>query len=129
MSHRIKTLLTRPIIDCFLSEEAWARVSSEVWTKEVSLDVFIWTATVTEEGIEACCIITRLSRLCILQELMFSHKRYRWSITSMSFLLSFSWDIRCSTFLINASVSLLLTLSLVFNSIVVIGGQFSKLWQ
>ena len=47
----------------------------------------------------------------------------------MSFLLSFSWDICCSTFLINASVSLLLTLSLVFNSIVVIGGQFSKLWQ
>ena len=27
-------------IDCFLSEEAWARVSSEVWTKDVKLDVF-----------------------------------------------------------------------------------------
>ena len=41
---------------------------------------------------------------------MFSHKRYRWNITSMSFLLSFSWDLCCGTFLINASVSLLLSL-------------------
>ena len=30
-----KTWLTRSIIDCFLSEEAWARVSSEVWTTDV----------------------------------------------------------------------------------------------
>ena len=30
-----KTWLTRPIIDCFLSEEGWARVSSEVWTTDV----------------------------------------------------------------------------------------------
>ena len=35
---------------------------------------------------------------------MFSHKRYRWNITSMSFLLSFSWDLCCGTFLINARV-------------------------
>ena len=42
----------------------------------------LWTATVAEEGIEACCNIARLSRLRILQELMFSHKRYRWNITS-----------------------------------------------
>ena len=27
-------------IDCFLSEEAWARVSSEVWTTDVKHDVF-----------------------------------------------------------------------------------------
>ena len=64
----------------------------------------LWTATVAQEGIEACCLITRLSRLRILQELMFSHKRYRWNITSMSFLLSFSWDLCCGTFLINARV-------------------------
>ena len=37
--------------------------------------------------------MTHLSRLRILQELMFSHKQYRWNITSMSFLLSFSWDL------------------------------------
>ena len=88
----------------------------------------LWTATVAEEGIEACCLITRLSRLRILQELMFSHKRYKWNITSMSFLLSFSWDLCCGTFLINASVSLLPSLSLVYNGIV-IGGQYSKLWR
>ena len=64
----------------------------------------LWTTTVAEEGIEACCLITRLSRLRILQELMFSHKRYKWNITSMSFLLSFSWDLCCGTFLINARV-------------------------
>ena len=46
----------------------------------------------------------------------------------MSFLLSFSWDFCCSTFLINASVSLLPSLSLVYNGIG-IGGQYSKLWQ
>ena len=34
ISHRMKTLLTRPPIDCFLSKEAWARVSSEVWTTD-----------------------------------------------------------------------------------------------
>ena len=86
----------------------------------------LWTATVAEEGIEACCLITRLSRLRILQELMFSHKRYKWNITSMSFLLSFSWDLCCGTFLINASVSLLPSLSLVYNGIV-IGEQYSNL--
>ena len=30
---------------------------------------------------------------------MFSHNRYRWNIMSMSFLLSFSWDRCCGTFL------------------------------
>ena len=35
---------------------------------------------------------------------MFSHKRYRWNITSMSFHLSFLWDLCCCTFLINARV-------------------------
>ena len=35
LSNRMKTLLTRPAIDCFFSEEAWARVSSEVWTTDV----------------------------------------------------------------------------------------------
>ena len=64
----------------------------------------LWTATVAEEGIEACCLITGLSRLRILQQLMFSHKRYRWNITPMSFLLSFSWDLCCGTFFINARV-------------------------
>ena len=61
------------------------------------------TATVAEDGIETCCLITRLSRLRILQKSMFSHKWYRWNITSMSFLLSFWWDLCCGTFLINAS--------------------------
>ena len=46
----------------------------------------------------------------------------------MSFLLSFSWDLCWGTFLINPSVSLLLSLSLVYNGIV-IGGQYYKLWQ
>ena len=46
----------------------------------------------------------------------------------MSFLLSFSWDLCCGTFLINASVSLFPSLSLVYNGIV-IGEQYSKLWQ
>ena len=48
--------------------------------------LLIWcllTATVAEEGIEACCLITRVSRLRILQELMFSRERYRWNITSV----------------------------------------------
>ena len=48
----------------------------------------------------------------------------------MSFLLFVLMGhlICCSTFLTNASVSLLVTLSLVYNSIV-ISGQYSKLWQ
>ena len=43
----------------------------------------------------------------------------------MSFLLSFSWDFCCTTFLINASVSLLPSLSLVYNGIV-IGGLLGR---
>ena len=64
----------------------------------------LWTATVAEEGIETWCLITHLSRLRILQELMFSHKQYRWNITSMSFLLSFSWDLCCGIFFLSTPV-------------------------
>ena len=127
MSHRIETLLTRPPIDCFLSKEAWARCFKRGLDHRL-LTWCLWTATVAKERIEACCLITRLSRLRILQELMFSHKRYKWNITSMSFLLSFSWDLCCGTFLINASVSHLPSLFLVYNGIVT-GEQYSKLWQ
>ena len=88
----------------------------------------LWTATVAEEGIEACCLITGLSRLRILQELMFSGERYRWNITSVfppfvlvGPLLRYFFDQR-------QSVSLLPSLSLVYNGIV-IGEQYSKLWQ
>ena len=88
----------------------------------------LWTATVAEEGIETSCLITLLSRLRILQESMFSHKWYRWNIASMSFLLTLWWNLCCGAFLINASVSVLPPLSLVYNAIV-IGGQYSKLWQ
>ena len=93
--------------------------------------LLIWcllTATVAEEGIEACCLITRVSRLRILQELMFSRERYRWNITSVfppfvlvGPLLRYFFDQR-------QSVSLLPSLSLVYNGIV-IGEQYSKLWQ
>ena len=92
------------------------------------LDHRLLTATVAEEGIESCCLITRLSRLRILQELMFSRERYRWNITSVfppfvlvGPLLRYFFDQR-------QSVSLLPSLSLVSNGIV-IGEQYSKLWQ
>ena len=72
--------------------------------------------------------ITRLSRLRILQELLFSRERYRWNITSVfppfvlvGPLLRYFFDQR-------QSVSLLPSLSLVYNGIV-IGEQYSKLWQ
>ena len=57
---------------------------------------------------------------------------------SMSFLLSFSWDRCCGTFLfflINASVLLLPSLSLVYTRIVLVGntpsnsGKFSSSWK
>ena len=88
----------------------------------------VWTTHVAEERMKACCLLSRLGLLRILKGLMSSHKRYRWNIKSMSFLLSFSWDLCRGTFLINASVSLLPSFSFVYNGIV-IGGQYSKLWQ
>ena len=93
-------------INCSLSDEAWARVQARFGPHTFDL-----MSTVTEEGMEACCLITRLGRPCILLTLMFSLTQNQSNIMSMSFPLSFSWDCCCDTFLFNASVSLLPSLS------------------
>ena len=87
-----------------------------------------WTATVAETGMEILCLTTRLSRPLILQEQMSSHNRYLGGITSTFFPLSSLSDRSCVISWINASVSLLPLLSLVYIRAAV-GGQFFKLYR
>ena len=77
---------------------------------------------------EILCLTTRLGPPLILQERMSSRNRYLGGITSTFFPLSSLSDRSCVISWINASVSLLPLLSLVYTR-VAIGGQFFKLYR
>ena len=91
----------------------------------------LWTATDAEEGVDACCLITRLSRLRILQELM---------LFTQTIQMEHNVYVRSSFRFRGTFVAVLFWLTLVFRfyrhcpsfttaSLFIIGWRYSKLWQ